>query len=778
MEIVIGDMCNVPGFAQRLRGVDVLFHTAAYFRDSFKGGRHREQLFETNVRGTRSLLSHAYSAGVRRIVHTSSSTVLAGQRGQVVDETMSRPTEGTPDYPLSKILADAEVGAFLKSHPDASACTVLPGWMVGPADIGATAAGQLILDFLRGRLPGVPPAEFSVVDARDVAQAHIEAAHSGRRGERYLVAGRRMEIREMFCVLEEVSKIPAPRQQLPLFLLYALAGVNEVWHLVTRKPVLNQLGCCSLDGSRTGTANLRQHEGSARTRNPVPPGAGDVTRHRGLVPAKRLGRSGGQRTEAAPDFKGVGMNWNRRQFLLSLGASAIDVGCEARRLKSEAQRFPSTFRWGCGSSAFQVEGGLDADGRGESIWDVFAKQKGRIKDGSIPSVTCNSYFRYKDDAALISAANLNSYKFSISWPRVFPAGSGIMNERGMDYYDRLTDALLQRHITPYATLFHWDLPQRLYESGGWRSRDTGERFADYAVAVTRRLGDRLKNFVTINEPNVHLFLGHIFGNHAPGLWDGKLIGPVTHHLNLAQGRAIQGMRAQRKDLTIGVGLALAPARPEGGRMHLFNDFAALAFDQVWAGAFLDPLLKGTYPLAAQEMLGNVVKAGDMNQIHQGCDFIGVNYYSPAYLKADFSGVSFIAQGRTPAGVSRDASGREIDPAGLREVLNQLTKDYSNPRLIVTENGCSDPLGDHAAILNDEFRIHYLNGHLRAVRQAMDNGSRVEGFFVWSLLDNWEWDLGFTSKFGLVAQEMNTGVRTPKKSYASLADVAKTGLLPA
>jgi beta-glucosidase len=298
------------------------------------------------------------------------------------------------------------------------------------------------------------------------------------------------------------------------------------------------------------------------------------------------------------------------------------------------------------------------------------------------------------------------------------------------------------------------------------------------MAVTRRLGDRVKNFITINEANVHLVLGHLIGNHAPGLHDAKLLGPVTHHLNLAQGQAIQAMRAQRNDLVIGVGLALSPARPEGGRIHLLNDIAALAFDELWSGAFLDPLLKGTYPLAAEQILADAVKAGDMSTIHQGCDFIGINYYSPSYIKADFSGPSFVGLGRTPAGVTLDAAGRQIDPAGLQQVLNRLTEDYSKPRLIVTENGCSDPLGDRAAIINDEFRIHYLSAHLRAVGQALDNGSRVEGFFVWSLLDNWEWDMGFTSKFGLVAQNVNTGERTLKKSYAWFADVAATGLLPA
>ena len=471
--------------------------------------------------------------------------------------------------------------------------------------------------------------------------------------------------------------------------------------------------------------------------------------------------------------------WSRRQFVLSAGAAAIAAaGCKHQSPAFEARQFPSTFRWGSGSSAFQAEGALDVDGRGQSIWDVFASHPEHIKDGSIPDVTCNSYYRYKEDAELISAANLNSYKFSISWPRVFPTGTGPLNDRGMDYYSRLTDALLEKHITPYATLFHWDLPQRLYELGGWTVRDTSERFADYAAAVTSHLGDRLKHFIPLNEPNVHMLLGHVVGSHAPGLRDGKLIGPVTHHLNLAQGQAIQAMRAQRNDLMIGLGLALAPDRPEGGKIHLMNDFAAFAYHQLWWGAFLDPVLKGTYPQAAKQFLADAVRPGDMHIVHQSCDFIGVNYYTPFYLKADFSGPGLIGPGKPPAGVPLDASGREIDPAGLEEALHLLTKDYGNPRLIVTENGCSDRLGDQPAIIDDQFRIHYLSGHLRAVAQAMDNGSRVEGYFVWSLLDNWEWDAGYTGKFGLVAQNVRTGERTPKKSYTWFADVARTGLLPA
>ncbi|HEY1499507.1 MAG TPA: SDR family oxidoreductase [Acidobacteriaceae bacterium] len=248
VEIVAGDMRDVAGFAQHLRGVDLLFHTAAFFRDGFKGGRHRTEMYEINVLGTRDLLSQAYSAGVRRFVHTSSATVLTGEPGAVIDETMLRSASGAPEYPESKILADAEVAKFLKDHRDASVSTVLPGWMIGPGDMGPTSAGQMVLDFLRHKLPGIPPSAMSVVDARDVAEAHIAAALHGRRGERYLVGGRRMEMAEIFALLEKITGVPAPKWKVPPPMLYALAALQEVWHFITRKPIL-----ISLAGARLMT---------------------------------------------------------------------------------------------------------------------------------------------------------------------------------------------------------------------------------------------------------------------------------------------------------------------------------------------------------------------------------------------------------------------------------------------------------------------------------------------------------------------------------------------
>jgi len=251
VEVVTGDMRNVAAFAEQLRDVDVLFHTAAFFRDGFKGGRHREQMHAINVLGTRELLSHAYSAGVRRFVHTSSAAVLHGKPGQLIDQTMHRALRDAEDYPASKILSDREVMSFLEKHPDASASFVLPGWMVGPGDLGPTSAGQMVLDFVNRKLPGIPPAAFSVVDARDVAEAHIEASLNGGHGERYIAAGRSLTMAEIFALLEKVTGIPAPKRSIPVPVLYALAALQEAWHFVSRKPVLiSMAGVRFMVGSR------------------------------------------------------------------------------------------------------------------------------------------------------------------------------------------------------------------------------------------------------------------------------------------------------------------------------------------------------------------------------------------------------------------------------------------------------------------------------------------------------------------------------------------------
>jgi len=444
-----------------------------------------------------------------------------------------------------------------------------------------------------------------------------------------------------------------------------------------------------------------------------------------------------------------------------------------------SREFPSGFLWGAATSAFQIEGALDVDGRGPSIWDVFQRDPAHIVDHSDASVATDSYRRYQDDVALVAGAGLQAYRFSIAWPRVLPAGAGAVNPKGLDYYSRLVDALLAKNIEPYATLFHWDLPQALFEKGGWASRDTAYRLADYASVVARHLGDRIRNFIILNEAAVHTIIGHVLGKQAPGLKDGKLIGPVTHHQNLGQGLAIEALRAARPDFRIGTTMALMPVRPEGGWWDVQNILPAHAFDAIWNGACLDPLLKGSYPFAAQSFVDPFIRSGDMAVTRQPIDFLGVNYYAPTYIKFDRTNPGYIGPGLPPENVEHDAFGRAIDPSGLGEILRRLREGYGNPAVLITENGCSDPLSAAApAILDDGFRIAYLRRHLETVKVAMESGSPVHGYFVWTLVDNWEWDQGFTAKFGMCAMDRTTGARTPKASYAWLTTLAKTMRLPA
>lgn len=449
-----------------------------------------------------------------------------------------------------------------------------------------------------------------------------------------------------------------------------------------------------------------------------------------------------------------------------------------------SRQFPQGFRWGVASAAYQTEGSREADGRGPSVWDVFPAEK--IYDRSDASVACDSYRRYAEDADLIRAASLGMYRFSVAWPRIVPDGVSAMrmmpagwtgvNQAGLDHYSRMTDALLERGITPYVTLFHWDLPQALQERGGWAARDTAQRFADYAALMSEALGDRVKHWIVMNEAAVHTFLGHVLGTHAPGLADPSLIGAVTHHLNLAQGLGVQAMRAGRSDLEVGTTLALTPSRPSPG--VFLNVPAAEGFDAVWNGAFLDPLLKGSYPEAAQSFLGELVLNGDLAITRQPVDFIGVNYYSPAYMRFDLMSDAHIASGRVPDGVELDAFGRHIDPSGLWEMLAHLRDEYGNPRVMITENGCSDAFSAGPAELNDQFRIDYLRRHLEVVLSSIEAGSQIEGYFHWTLIDNWEWAEGYRSKFGLVAMDRESGVRTPKASHAWFKALAVTGLLDA
>jgi beta-glucosidase len=470
-----------------------------------------------------------------------------------------------------------------------------------------------------------------------------------------------------------------------------------------------------------------------------------------------------------------GSHITRRAAALGLAGAAL-AGCAQEGASPmpalRDRQFPANFVWGAASSSFQVEGSLNADGRGRSIWDVFPREK--IHDGSDASVATDSYRRYREDVALIADAGLKAYRFSIAWPRVAPDGVAV-NPAGLGYYGRLIDALLERGVTPYATLFHWDLPLALQERGGWAARETAQRFADYAGAVSAALGDRLKHYVVLNEAAVHAVLGHVLGVHAPGLTNADVLGAVIHHQNLGQGLAIQALRAGG-DFQIGTTMALMPSRAAGGLLAPLHDMAADGFDALWNEAFLDPLLKGAYPKTARDMIGAALQEGDLALTRQPIDFLGVNYYAPSYMRFDASQPSFIAPADPPRGTARDAFDRHIDPTGLFEMLERVRTRYGNPRVLITENGCSDPFSDGPAMIEDQFRIEYLRAHLEAVKAAIEAGADIGGYFHWTLLDNWEWAEGYRSKFGLVAHDRATGVRTPKASYAWFGDLARSGAL--
>jgi beta-glucosidase len=460
----------------------------------------------------------------------------------------------------------------------------------------------------------------------------------------------------------------------------------------------------------------------------------------------------------------------RRRFLAAAG-SALVVRGVLRNAMADDLGFPSDFVWGASTSSYQIEGAVDADGRGNSIWDVFSHTPGRIKGGDNGDVACDHYHRWREDVELLAGGGFNAYRFSTAWPRILPSGTGAIEPRGLDFYERLVDGLMARGLAPWLCLYHWDLPQALQEQGGWLHRDIAEKFADYARVVAKRLGDRVKHWVMFNEPNIHALFGHGEGSHAPGLKGLPNMLAAIHHQNLAHGRALQALRAERPDLRIGTVISLQPARPSSDREE--DRHAAVRFDAMWNGASLDPLMKGGYPAPVADDFAPLIQNGDLATMHQRSDFLGVNYYAPMFIADAPNGLFGAWFGAAPAGTRFTAIDWPIDADGLTEELVGLRDRYGDPEMYVTENGAcyDDPLAPDGTV-HDDDRVAYLRDHLAAARRALAAGVKLRGYFVWSLLDNFEWAEGFSRRFGIVHVDFKTLKRTPKASYRYLAEVMR------
>jgi beta-glucosidase len=431
-------------------------------------------------------------------------------------------------------------------------------------------------------------------------------------------------------------------------------------------------------------------------------------------------------------------------------------GDRSRGGESQRFYFPKDFRWGAGTSAYQIEGAWNEDGKGESIWDRFSHD-GRVDRKETGDVACDHYHRWRDDIQLMRRLNLNTYRFSISWPRVQPAGEGAFNPKGFAFYDRLIDTLLEHGIDPNITLYHWDLPQALQEKyGGWASRDVTKLFADYGAACIEKFSDRVSMWSTHNEPICTSWLGYGAGVFAPGLKDEKLAKQVAHHLLLSHGQAVQAARAAaRKPVQLGIVLNLGfnePYRPDNA-----EDVAKAFID--WrreCGYYLDPIYRGVYHEDALKDIGDI-RDGDMQQINQPIDWLGINYYA--------RNISSVIEIPAPLPGSQYSDfGWEVSPQGLRGMLTRITKEYGAPPLYVTENGAYfNDVMDKYGNVHDRRRKHYFREHVKNVALAIKDGANVKGYIAWSLMDNFEWASGYNKTFGITHVDFATQKRTVKSS---------------
>ncbi|WP_213456519.1 GH1 family beta-glucosidase [Rhizomonospora bruguierae] len=423
-------------------------------------------------------------------------------------------------------------------------------------------------------------------------------------------------------------------------------------------------------------------------------------------------------------------------------------------------RFPDGFGWGAATSAYQIEGASKEDGRGESVWDTFSRTPGKVANGDTGDVAADHYHRYVEDLNLMKELGLRSYRFSISWSRVLPDGSGQVNQRGLDFYRRLVDGLHERNIQPMATLFHWDLPQVLHDAGGWENRDTAYRFADYADLVYRALGDQVPTWLTVNEPKTVVQNGYLRGSHAPGFADADRAYLAAHHLQLAHGLAVRAMRATGIASRIGPALNLHPCYPADQSAE--SRAATELYDGYENRLYLDSILRGHYPQDVLDDLGpgspmvRAIQDGDLELISAPVDLLAVQYYTPIYVTA----AGEITQ-KWPTSM---AFWQQIYPDGMYDILTRVTRDYGAIPLTITENGlpCPDQLDANGAV-DDPSRVAFLRDHLAATHRAIADGVPLESYHVWSLLDNFEWECGYEQRWGLIYVDYASQQRIFKRS---------------
>jgi beta-glucosidase len=448
--------------------------------------------------------------------------------------------------------------------------------------------------------------------------------------------------------------------------------------------------------------------------------------------------------------------------------------------------FPADFRFGASTAAYQIEGAWNVDGKGESIWDHYTHSPGRIAGGDTGDVACDHYSKFEADLDLAAAAGLTVYRFSIAWTRIIPDGDGAVNAAGVAFYRRLAGACHARGITPWACLYHWDYPQALQDRGGWTARDSIDWFVRYAQVCARELGDVIKHWAMFNEPSIFTAMGFALGIHAPGVADFAAYGAAVHHVNLATAGSLRAMRSILPDALVGTVLSLNHMVPY--RTSNADDLAAAEFaDAMMNRSFADPLFLGTYPAALDRLIGPHVQPGDMESLKTPVDWLGINHYSRMHIDSRRTDTPGSADGAAaggglgwrmpPDGAPVTAMGWEIYPQGLYDIVARVHADYGPVPIYITENGGAFPdlIGADGRV-DDEDRIALLHGYLNALSRAVADGMPVQGYFVWSLLDNFEWTHGYSKRFGIIHVDYATQARTPKASYYWYAALAKTGVL--